>query len=285
MFKSIFVSMYMMAATAITVFATISIINSGDFITWGGVILTTAPFMLVISWVMLLKSTARTSARFPLLIVLAVAGVIAAAWGYAEGGSLLAPLLALAGLAGFLVYAYWYSSFPDRASRQLQPGQSLPEFELLDIAGETVLSSTLMDRPVIWMFYRGNWCPLCMAQIKELAGQYRQLQEMGVRVALISPQPHKFTVGLARKFDVTFDFLTDEKNRAAHVLGIAHLNGLPMGMQALGYDSETVLPTVIITDTGGRILWAHETDNYRIRPEPGQFLAVLRSGEIREIAS
>jgi peroxiredoxin len=273
--------MYMMAAMAITVFATTSLLKSADYVTWGGVILTTAPFMIVISWVMLLKSTARTSARFPLLIVLAVAGVIAAAWGYTQGGSPLAPLLALAGLAGFLVYAYWYSSFPDRASRQLQPGQSLPEFELHDIAGESVSSSTLMDRPVIWMFYRGNWCPLCMAQIKELAGQYRQLQEMGVRVALISPQPHKFTVGLAKKFDVAFDFLTDKENRAANALGIAHANGLPMGMQVLGYDSDTVLPTVIITDTGGRILWSHETDNYRIRPEPELFLAVLRGEDSR----
>jgi len=281
MFKSIFVSMYMMAAMLITVFATISLLNSGDYISWGGVILTTAPFILVISRVMLFKSTARTSARFPLLTVLAVAGVIVAAWGYAEGGSPLAPLLALGGLAGFLVYAYWYSSFSERASRQLQPGQSLPEFELLDIAGESVSSSTLTDRPVIWMFYRGNWCPLCMAQIKEIAGQYQQLQDMGVRVALVSPQPHKFTVGLASKFDVAFDFLTDEQNKAARTLGIAHPDGLPMGMQVLGYDSETVLPTVIITDTGGRILRAHETDNYRIRPEPELFLDVLRDHENR----
>ena len=281
MFKSIFVSMYMMVAMLITVFATISLINSGDYISWGGVILTTAPFILVISRLMLFKSTARTSARFPLLTVLAVAGVIVAAWGYAEGGSPLAPLLALGGLAGFLVYAYWYSSFSERASRQLQPGQSLPEFELLDIAGESVSSSTLTDRPVIWMFYRGNWCPLCMAQIKEIAGQYQQLQDMGVRVALVSPQPHKFTVGLASKFDVAFDFLTDEQNKAARTLGIAHPDGLPMGMQVLGYDSETVLPTVIITDTGGRILWAHETDNYRIRPEPELFLDVLRDHQNR----
>jgi hypothetical protein len=55
---------------------------------------------------------------------------------------------------------------------------------------------------------------------------------------------------------------------------------LPMGMQVLGYDSETVLPTVIITDKGGRILWVHETDNYRIRPEPEVYLAVLRDNGI-----
>lgn len=50
-----------------------------------------------------------------------------------------------------------------------------------------------------------------------------------------------------------------------------------MGMQMLGYDSETVLPTVIITAAGGRILWADETDNYRVRPEPKLFLTVLES--------
>ena len=50
----------------------------------------------------------------------------------------------------------------------------------------------------------------------------------------------------------------------------------------LGYDSETVLPTIIITNTNtkGHILWAHETDNYRIRPEPDTFLKVLREKQI-----
>jgi hypothetical protein len=48
----------------------------------------------------------------------------------------------------------------------------------------------------------------------------------------------------------------------------------------LGYDSDTVMPTVIISDTGGRVLWTHETDNYRIRPEPDVYLAVLREMRI-----
>ncbi|GAB4137003.1 MAG: hypothetical protein Kow00104_20510 [Rhodothalassiaceae bacterium] len=49
-----------------------------------------------------------------------------------------------------------------------------------------------------------------------------------------------------------------------------------MGMQALGYASDTVLPTVVITGRGGTILWTHETDNYRVRPEPGTFLEILK---------
>ena len=222
-----------MAATAITVFAIRSLSMSNDYITWGGVVLASAPFVLVISWLMIFRSTARTSARLPALIVLGAVGVLAATWGYARGGSPVAPVLALAGWLAYLFYAYWYSSFNRRASRQLEIGNMLPEFELQDTAGNAVTSSSLTDKPAIWIFYRGNWCPLCMAKIKEVAGQYQQLQALGARIALISPQPHKFTISLARKFEMPFDFLTDADNRVAHALGIADPNGLPMGMQIL----------------------------------------------------
>jgi len=278
--KSVYVSVYLMAAMAITVFAARSLWNSNDVITWGGVVLVTAPFVLVISWLMLFRNVARTSAHFPSLIALGLAGVVLASWGYVRGGSLNAPILALAGWVGFLIYAYWYSSFDRHASSQLGVGKMLPEFDLRDTTGNSITSASLTDKPAVWIFYRGNWCPLCIAQIKELVGQYKELQELGVRVALVSPQPHKFTIDLARKFNVSFDFLTDDGNRAAHALGISNPHGLPMGMQMLGYDSDTVLPTVAITDAGGRILWAHETDNYRVRPEPEVYLAVLRDNQI-----
>jgi len=277
--KSLFVSFYMTLVMVTTLFAAQSLISSQDYLTWGGVLLTTAPFLIVLSWIMISQNVARTSARFPTLIVMGLIGVIFAVRGYVLGGSSLAPVLAVGGFAGFLVYAYWYSSF-HRAASQLRVGQALPGFELRDTADNTVTSGSLTNKPTVWIFFRGNWCPLCMAQIKELVAQYQQLKELGVRVALVSPQPHRFTKGLAKRFDVPFDFLTDENNRAARLLGIAHPHGLPAGMQVLGYDSDTVLPTVIITDVGGKILWAHETDNYRVRPEPGTYLEVLRQTRV-----
>ncbi len=282
--KSVFVSFYMLAAVAIIVFAGQSLWTSRDYLSWGGVLLATVPFITVIAWLMVFRSIARTSARLPAIIVLATVGVALAIWGYARGGSSVAPLLAVVAWLGFMLYSYWYSSLDRRPGEQLQIGRTLASFTLTDVAGKTISSASFADRPTIWMFYRGNWCPLCMAQIKELVSQYKQLQALGVRLALVSPQPHMNTIALAKRFDVPFDFLSDEGNRAARVLGIDHPGGLPMGMQALGYDSETVLPTVIITDKGGRILWAHETDNYRIRPEPDVYLGILRDNQITNLA-
>ena len=274
--KSIFVSLYIVIATMATVYAVQKLLETGAVVPWGGVILVYAPFLAVLAWLLLFRNVARTSAHFPSLISLGAIGVIGSTASYVRGGSPVASLLAIAGLSAFLVYAYWYSSFGARHSSRLVVGNMLPAFELRNTGGELVSSTSLLDKPTVWLFYRGNWCPLCMAQVKEIAGQYRQLESLGARVALVSPQPHQNTVSLAKKFDVAFDFLTDEGNAAAHTLGIAHDHGLPLGMQVLGYASDTVLPTVIITGQGGRILWVHETDNYRVRPEPETYLAVLR---------
>jgi hypothetical protein len=46
-------------------------------------------------------------------------------------------------------------------------------------------------------------------------------------------------------------------------------------MEPLGYEADSVLPTVLITDPYGTIIFADLTDNYRVRPEPSTFLAAL----------
>jgi peroxiredoxin len=274
--KSLFITLYTMAAVALGVAAVDALLRTGDVLSWGGVLLTVFPFLVVLGRLLLLRDVARTSARFPVLLVLGAVGVTMALAGYLLGSAGLALSLAAGGFAAFLVYDFWYSSFYGRRSSALVVGNMLPAFELRNADGEWVSSTALLNRPTVWLFYRGNWCPLCMAQIKEVAAHYREVEALGARVALVSPQPQRHTARLAQRFDVPFEFLTDAGNRAAAALGIKHDNGLPAGMQALGYDSDTVLPTVVITDKGGRILWAHETTNYRVRPEPAAFIEILR---------
>lgn len=89
-----------------------------------------------------------------------------------------------------------------------------------------------------------------MGQVKEVAARYREIAATGARVLLVSPRPHENTAALAKRFDVPFDFLTDSGNRAVRALEIAMKDGLPMGMTMLGYDAETVFPTVIVLDAG-----------------------------------
>lgn len=280
MLKSVFVSLYLVMLVALTCFAAFALSRGGDPFAWTGVLLTTAPFLVILGWIMVTRAIARTSARLPGVTVLAVLGLALTLWSAAyRGAGAEMPVLAALSLVGFLLYSYWYSSLGPRAS-QIVIGERLASITLRNADGVEISSDAWRGRPSILIFFRGNWCPLCMAQIKELAGRYRDINALGVRTALISPQPHENTAALARAHNVNFEFYSDEGNAAARALGIDHPGGLPAGMQALGYESDTVLPTVIITDARGVVVWAHETDNYRVRPEPETYLDVLRAHAI-----
>jgi peroxiredoxin len=274
--KSLFVSGYMMAAMAIGAVAVVELTGGSRDLTWAGAALTSLPFLALLMWLMAFKPTARTSSRLPIITGLAVTGMGVAGYGYvAEDGSVAGVLATAVAFGGYLAYDFWYSTLDRPDAPDLAVGKSLPEFRLENASGTEVRSTSFRGRPTLLMFYRGNWCPLCMAQIREIAAQYRELVERGVRVAMVSPQPHDNTEKLAKKFDVPFEFLVDVDNRAARALGIEVKGGIPAGMQMFGYDSDTVLPTVIITDAKGTILFSDQTDNYRVRPEPATFLRVL----------
>ena len=82
-------------------------------------------------------------------------------------------------------------------------------------------------------------------------------------------------LSLAERFQAPMRFLQDVDNRSAARLGVLAEGGLPVGMQVLGYDSDVPMPTVFITAPGGRIVYSDLTDNYRIRPEPADFIRAL----------
>jgi peroxiredoxin len=280
--KSVFVSSYLMFCAFLASYAAYRLAQ-GDraMLAWIGVLLTTVPLLLLIGRATLLQDVARTSDRLPVINALGVGGILMAGWtaysGVIEWRALVGAVLMW---VGFLVYAYWYSSFDRTPSGELRVGQRLPAFVVHDIQGRTVSSTELSQQAAILIFFRGNWCPLCMAQIKEIAAQYQKLLALQVRVALISPQPQHKTATLASRFNVNFDFLVDADNRAARALGIDLPFGLPLGMQMLGYENDTVMPTVVITDREGRVIWTHQTDNYRVRPDPETYINVLQSHRV-----
>jgi peroxiredoxin len=114
-----------------------------------------------------------------------------------------------------------------------------------------------------------------MAQISEIAARYREFVDLGIAVVLISPQSDAQSRILAERFEVPFKFLVDADNRLAAELSLAHANGVPAGV-GRDYAPDTVLPTLLVTAPSGTIVFSDQTDNYRVRPEPDVFLAILR---------
>ncbi|MCC1496351.1 peroxiredoxin [Alcanivorax sp. 1008] len=237
-----------------------------------GVAVALLPALVFFMW-LLVAPVARTGATLWPLTAGPLIGLLV--WLLLDPVSLM-PLLHIlgTGLAGGLLYQFWYSRFNREQSDGLTVGQRLPSLQFAGGDGKAVRTDELTG-PLLLIFYRGNWCPLCMAQIREVAGQYRELHARGVTTLLVSPQPHENTSSLAERFDVPFLFLVDEDNHVARQLGIVAENGLPAGLAMLGYDSDTVMPTVVMTNADGVIIFSDQTDNYRVRPEPDVFIRIL----------
>ena len=176
---------------------------------------------------------------------------------------------------GWYSYVFWASDFSDRDKALLAVGNPMPKVDFKDADGNTIAIDSFFKQPAIFLFYRGNWCPFCMAQIKELAKEYRKIQEKGAALVFVSPQSSRHTKHLAKQFDIPAHFLIDEDLKAATKLNLFHKNGTPTGMEVLGFDSDNVLPTLIVTDNKGIIRFADLTDNYRMRPEPSVYLELL----------
>ena len=276
--KSLFISFYLTTALLFLIINIQKYIEYPDTHIWIAGILVQAFPLLFIGKLFLIR-TPRTPASFP-IITMGLFGLLTLIFFNTHYDAILLkqPIIyAIYTAAGWFVYVYWYSFLPERNSPILQVGKKLPSMEFLDLEGKPVRLNDFYGRKTVYLFYRGNWCPLCTAQIKELADDYQELEKRDVRVVLISPQPEKYTQKLSRKFNIPFVFLVDKNNAMAKKYRLEHQAGTPMGLEVFGYASNTVLPTVILADASDKIVFIDQTDNYRVRPEPKDFLRIFDS--------
>lgn len=276
-YKSLFIFPASAVVVILLLFSLFQAFVSDDAQTaWLGAAIAAVPLPIILGRLMV-SSVERTSENLPFLLAIAAVGVLVAVWEqFIEVSTGWAPTsVALAGALIFAVYVFWYSRFGRIPSMDLAVGKRLPAFELPDVGGNLFNSAELVGSPAVLMFYRGNWCPLCMAQIREIAGRYQDLEALGIKVVLVSPQPEEQSRKLAAAYDVPMRFLIDKDNEFARSIGIAVANGVPIGLPG-GYAPDTVLPTLVVTNANGTVVFSDQTDNYRVRPEPDVFLAILR---------
>ncbi|MGD8609360.1 MAG: redoxin family protein [Myxococcales bacterium] len=267
-FKRYFPIPYLLVATFALGHMVYHLVRSPELsLAWFGALIAISPLVAFMSSLVLFRR-ARTTRNSVLVLALALLGTVVSFVDYEGPASWYALLL---GLLPSLGYFFWYSRLDRSAPTPIAVGVTLPELALRDADGNAVHASN--ERHALYMFVRGNWCPLCMAQVREVAAQYRELEARGVDIYVITSQPDSHTRALARRFHVPIRFCIDQGGRLARQLGIEHPGGVPFLIGRYGVDK--VLPTVLITEPQRKIIFADMTDNYRIRPEPGTFLAAL----------
>ena len=123
----------------------------------------------------------------------------------------------------------------------LESGNLFPGFVFEDAQGNPITRRKISDGPILFYFFRGNWCPFCSVQIASLIGQYKQIQNEGIHLAFVSAQPHDETQKLAEKYGLECDYLIDVDFKFSSKYKLLHEKAVPPAMGKYGND--TLLPT------------------------------------------
>lgn len=171
----------------------------------------------------------------------------------------------------------------------LKAGDAFPEMTLTDQNGHSVSTKNLFaDGPAIITFYRGGWCPYCNLELKAYQDLLGEIKSAGGTLTGITPEKPDNALSTIEKNALSFSVLTDSENALASALGIKFelpdklqkvYNGFGMDLAALNENSGWTLPipATFVVDTDGKIILADVNRDYRLRLEPHEALAALKS--------
>jgi len=201
----------------------------------------------------------------------------------------LALLLALAafflqpGIAGYLLGAlaiipaslFLLGTFTSGLPHQ-KPAVAVdalaPDFSGLDADGKEFRLSDLRT-PVLLKFYRGYWCPYCVAELTQLNEFAKDFAALGIKLVAVSSDRVDELRPFKRKHDWDITLVADPALAIHRLYNVQQRNFTPRR----GPFRELAIPTTILIDRDRRVLWLDQAVDLRVRPQAAMVLARARS--------
>jgi peroxiredoxin len=172
----------------------------------------------------------------------------------------------------------------------LAVGDRAPNFTLPDALGQPVtLRELTAQGPVVLVFYRGEWCPYCNIQLRSLQAALPGFREFGASLVAISPQTADHSLSLTEKHELDYAVLSDidqEVIRAYTVqftlegdledLQVNTFQNDPRDQNA-NHTRSLPVPATFVIDREGIVRAAFISADWRVRAEPAEIEAALRS--------
>jgi len=163
------------------------------------------------------------------------------------------------------------------------------ELDLLTI-GRVSFKQLYQQGPVIIIFYRGYWCPVCNKYLKNLVDSVPILEEAGAKLIAISPNLPENVQKTQEKYESTLHFALDtsgalmqafkvqfavtssyqKKIKTFLSTDIAEANGQE--------DAYLPVPATFIINRQGIVVWRHFDLDYHQRASPTQMYQHLPKG-------
>lgn len=163
------------------------------------------------------------------------------------------------------------------ATKPLEKGQKVPEVKLRELGGgDVTLESLYTQKPLVIVFFRGGWCPICTRHTQQLIRVYPQLKEAGYEMIGISPDSVESSNANVNKSSIPFPIYSDSNVQAASRFGLAFTvdDGTVNKYKGFGIDLEKAsgqshhalpIPAIYIVNKQGVVTFAHSNPDYRQR--------------------
>jgi peroxiredoxin len=112
--------------------------------------------------------------------------------------------------------------------------------------------------------------------VKNLTRFYKEINESGAHLILVTPKPLETTRRVADFFDVKFEFWLDESLAIGKRLGLVQESGVPDDYDK-EYGRDTLWPASLIVDGKGVIRHTELSRFIADRPDPEKLLRIVRA--------
>lgn len=177
-----------------------------------------------------------------------------------------------------IVKAQGYKSVSE--VKGLPVGAKVPMFTAEDQFGNNYkLSEALKKGPVVLLFYRGQWCPVCNRHLSELKDSLQLIYNMGASVIAISPEKPDYLKKTEKKTKATFTLVYDKDYSIGIGFDVIFEPGqkeinmynsrLDANLDQSQSDNSNRLPVpaTFIINQSGKIVWRQFNPDYKIRAD------------------
>lgn len=227
-----------------------------------------------------------------LLIIFIVIGLLLGHGSIIASESVLLTVFAVTFLllstfiAAFLLFLFM-QKLPPLDDINIRVGDKILPFRAPSATGEQVVVRDLKNRMLL-KFYRGAWCPYCVAELNMLNDMLSELNAHGVDVVAISNDTVEQANALLLRNGLNFMLLSDENLEVIRQYGIEHhkalgwtseslktVFGITFSMKPFQYRS-IAISTSILVDEYGKVVWIEQSQDYRLRASYERLMAVVK---------
>jgi peroxiredoxin len=184
--------------------------------------------------------------------------------GYAIGGVAFA-------ISGFFFFLTFMSGLPDQRAA-VAIGRRAPDFRALDSEGEEFRLSALAGSRVLLKFFRGTWCPYCVADLRLWNARHEELRELGLKLVAVSHDSVSELRDFKRKHAWDIALVADPELEIIRRYNLQNHNFTPKR----GPFRDMAIPANILIDVDGTVLWMSQASDFRVRIHPDRVLADVR---------